>query len=448
MNALDGLAGDRLEGVTVTPETGLVTLALWGPAGPRRLAVGLGPRAVGLGLAPRAPAFHAGARHPLAAALAAHAVGRAIRHAARDDDGAVALSFGDEALSARLWLLPARAGEARLTDAGGALVLAWSGDRRGLPRVCAPEGEPGPVGEALLDGSDAIAAESRRHELLQGLRALAKTLGRRRANVEGDLARLDHVPTLQKIGRLLLAQGDRVPRGATRAVLDDWEGGGPLEVALDPARPAKAQAEGFFQRARRVQRGEATMWARLDALTRAEDAALALVTAVSSAEAVTAAALAGWREAARALGLRTPPGAGARGKEAPRLPYAEYLGWRGERVLVGRGGADNDALTRDVAKPGDLWLHARGVAGAHVVVPLARGAQCPPELLLDAATLAAHHSDARGADFVEVTWTERRYVRKPRKSPPGRVVLDRERVLALRPDPARLARLLAARREP
>jgi predicted ribosome quality control (RQC) complex YloA/Tae2 family protein len=74
-----------------------------------------------------------------------------------------------------------------------------------------------------------------------------------------------------------------------------------------------------------------------------------------------------------------------------------------------------------------------------VVVPLLKGSQCPPELLVDAATLAVHHSDARGADFAEVTWAERRYVRKPKGSPAGRVVVDREKVLALGAEPGAAA---------
>ena len=114
---------------------------------------------------------------------------------------------------------------------------------------------------------------------------------------------------------------------------------------------------------------------------------------------------------------------------------------------MGRGAADNDRLTTKVARTHDLWMHARGYTGAHVVVPLLKGSQCPPELLVDAATLAVHHSDARGADFAEVTWAERRYVRKPKGSPAGRVVVDREKVLALGADPERLRRLLAARVE-
>jgi predicted ribosome quality control (RQC) complex YloA/Tae2 family protein len=76
------------------------------------------------------------------------------------------------------------------------------------------------------------------------------------------------------------------------------------------------------------------------------------------------------------------------------------------------------------------------------VIPLARGEICPDARLLDAATLAAHFSDARGESVVDVQHAERRHVRKPRGSAPGAVVVDRERVLVLRLEPARLARLL------
>ena len=81
-----------------------------------------------------------------------------------------------------------------------------------------------------------------------------------------------------------------------------------------------------------------------------------------------------------------------------------------------------------------------------MVIPLERGEACPSELLCDAATLAAHFSQARGQARVDVTDVERRYVRKPRKSPAGQVQLEREKVFRLRLEPDRLARLLAAER--
>ncbi len=47
-----------------------------------------------------------------------------------------------------------------------------------------------------------------------------------------------------------------------------------------------------------------------------------------------------------------------------RLPYREFVTLDESSVLVGRGAADNDRLTLRVARPHDLWLHARGVTGA------------------------------------------------------------------------------------
>jgi predicted ribosome quality control (RQC) complex YloA/Tae2 family protein len=90
-----------------------------------------------------------------------------------------------------------------------------------------------------------------------------------------------------------------------------------------------------------------------------------------------------------------------------------------------------------------LWLHAKGWTGAHVVVPLRKGASCPPEALVEAAHLAAHFSDARSETVVEVAYTPRRYVRKPRGSAPGAVVVDREKVIVLRKSEDVLKDLLA-----
>src|SRR6202023_958055 len=85
----------------------------------------------------------------------------------------------------------------------------------------------------------------------------------------------------------------------------------------------------------------------------------------------------------------------AKGAQPALPPFRVFHGARAARILVGRGAAHNDELTFHVAKPHDLWLHAKGRTGAHVIVPLSKGASCPPDLLADAAHLAAHFSDAR-----------------------------------------------------
>ena len=87
-----------------------------------------------------------------------------------------------------------------------------------------------------------------------------------------------------------------------------------------------------------------------------------------------------------------------------------------------------------MARPHDLWLHARGVPGAHVVVRRAsRTTAVPPEAVEVAARAAAHYSDARTQALAPVSVAERKHVRPVKGGPPGAVRLDREQVLLVTP---------------
>ena len=100
----------------------------------------------------------------------------------------------------------------------------------------------------------------------------------------------------------------------------------------------------------------------------------------------------------------------------------------GFEVLVGKGAAENDRLTFEVAEPRDFWLHvAGGVAGSHVVVCNPDGlAELPRPVVQRAAELAAWHSKARAArGKVEVHLCRVADVGKPRSFAPGEVALRR-----------------------
>jgi predicted ribosome quality control (RQC) complex YloA/Tae2 family protein len=77
-----------------------------------------------------------------------------------------------------------------------------------------------------------------------------------------------------------------------------------------------------------------------------------------------------------------------------------------------------------------------------VIVQLDKGQTCDSSDLVDAAHLAAYFSDAREEKVADVQYTDRRYLRKPKGSPPGFVIVDREKVLVLRVEPEILRGLL------
>jgi len=119
-------------------------------------------------------------------------------------------------------------------------------------------------------------------------------------------------------------------------------------------------------------------------------------------------------------------------------PYRTYP-IDGFEILVGKGDAENDILSFQVAEPGDFWLHAAGYAGSHVLIKNPDLLDDPPAPVLEqAARLAAWHSKARGGrGKVEVHWCRASDLRKPGRFPAGKVLLKRWetiRVYALPPN--------------
>jgi predicted ribosome quality control (RQC) complex YloA/Tae2 family protein len=77
-----------------------------------------------------------------------------------------------------------------------------------------------------------------------------------------------------------------------------------------------------------------------------------------------------------------------------------------------------------------------------VVVRLPKQKTASLETMLDAGTLAVHFSKARGQLRVDVVYTLKKHVRKPKGSPAGTVVPSQTKTITVRLDEARLRRLL------
>ena len=97
-------------------------------------------------------------------------------------------------------------------------------------------------------------------------------------------------------------------------------------------------------------------------------------------------------------------------------------------VWIGKNARSNDKLT-SLAHKEDVWLHARGVGGSHVVIRMGNTKEYPPKkIILQAASYAAYYSKARGMKTAPVMYTKVKYVRKPKGAEPGAVVVEREQV--------------------
>jgi predicted ribosome quality control (RQC) complex YloA/Tae2 family protein len=309
-----------------------------------------------------------------------------------------------------------------------------------------PAAEALPEREALLRealrGEEEAGLAARKRETVSRLKARAARARRTLAAVDADAVRASSASVDRSRAELLLPHASKIARGSAQVLLPDWnqtdESGTPLQVALqlDPALSAVENAARWLKRSKRYLAAAGRIAARRTEVQRELEEAEALLARAQAAK--DAAAL-----SAVELEAGPAPVKRTRSAEVARIPYRSFKSQSGAKVLVGRSARDNDSLTFKTARGNDLWLHARAVTGAHVVVPGA-GESPDARTLGDAALLAAHFSSLRGELGVEVAWTRCKYVRKPRGAGPGSVLISQEKTLRVRLDAERLALLLGS----
>jgi predicted ribosome quality control (RQC) complex YloA/Tae2 family protein len=113
-------------------------------------------------------------------------------------------------------------------------------------------------------------------------------------------------------------------------------------------------------------------------------------------------------------------------------PFKQFIidGWH---VWVGKSAKANDELTLHYSHKDDLWLHAKDVAGSHVLIKQQSGKKIPQSVLEKAASLAAWYSKNKNESLCAVIYTPKKYVRKVKGFGPGKVRVEREEVLLVPP---------------
>lgn len=122
---------------------------------------------------------------------------------------------------------------------------------------------------------------------------------------------------------------------------------------------------------------------------------------------------------------------GKRKKE--KLLSGGEIVFEGCTIRWGKTNYQNDRLTK-AARASDTWLHTQKIHGSHVIVS---GENVSERVLVRAAQIAAYYSKARLGENVPVDYTLKKYVSKPKGSPPGKVVYTDYKTLFVTPQDER-----------
>ena len=301
-----------------------------------------------------------------------------------------------------------------------------------------------PIGEVLetFAGDDPVAAlrrfvpvalgrralETETHQLRQFLTRRADEAGTAAAHARRRLHALAHEAGYRHFADLIMAHLHAIPAGATTFEVLDFYTNEPRTLKLKATEKPQRTAENLYRKAKNQQIEERELAERI---ARREAEAFAALERLEEMDTQPALAelrgLRAWRKQ-HAL----DPTTNAATKAPGELPFKVFED-RGFTILVGRSAENNDLLTQKYAHKDDLWLHAKDVAGSHVVIRHRAGQTVPEPVVEHAAMLAGWYSKRQNDTLCPVTVTPKKFVRKPRGARPGQVIVERERVVLVKP---------------
>ncbi len=289
-------------------------------------------------------------------------------------------------------------------------------------------------GELLWEGKDPIEALNRLYayhysigefnrEKFQVLAAIQKAILKTQnylADVRNQRVILDAKVPFEEIGHILMANLHAIPAGQKEVELYDFYRDKPIRISLNSSLSPAQNAENYYRKSKNFSKELAHWQSNLD---RKEQALEDLFTQDSQVQ------MAETRKQLKPflkLLIQQSPTAAA----PAEIPFKEFAvdGWV---IWVGKSAKNNDLLTLKYAKKFDLWLHARDVAGSHVIIRNPNQQKVPDYVIEKAAGVAAYFSKRQHDTLCPVIVTPKKYVRKTRDLLAGQVIVDREESVVL-----------------
>ncbi len=225
---------------------------------------------------------------------------------------------------------------------------------------------------------------------------------------------------LRRVGELLKANLSLVRPGKREIELLDYETGEKVKIPLKPNLSPQKNLENIFKEYKKLKRKAQISEKRIKELEKEILITQLLMDFVKECEEVERIKelLPKKREKKREISKRLT---------VFTLPS-------GKKLLVGRNAQENETISLKLSNPWEVWFHAKGVPGSHVVLKLRKGEKATEKDLLIAASAAAHFSKAKDSGKVPVDYTFVKNLKKPPGTPKGFITYKGEKTLWVKPE--------------
>ena len=295
------------------------------------------------------------------------------------------------------------------------------------------------VSAALTPGASGTAAtDAETRQQRRRLETVLRVLERRAKGLQADLDDAQDAGTLERTGNSLMAAADSIAAGGSGRIPDahDEDGAATIDVRLAPGETPARHAARLLRRAAKLRRRAAVLPPRLHRVRELIFETDGLLERLREEDRIPKETMKRWERRVEVRQTQAGEGAGddrARDDRHGARPR-RYLTSSGWSVWAGRNNRENDVVTHKLAAQNDVWFHAHGYAGSHVILRREGRKEDPSRCTLEeAAAVAAYWSKGRTANKVSVAYTLAKYVSKPRGGVPGLAMMKREKTIMVRP---------------
>jgi len=289
--------------------------------------------------------------------------------------------------------------------------------------------------EKLYSESGKIESKaSFNQQVVQAVSKQIKKLRKRLVVVETELCNQQRSDHYKLLGELLLANIYALKQGMSSVMVQNYYATPvtEIEIPLEPLLNPQQNAEKYFNRFKKGQRGVVHSQRRLGEtkleLEWLEQLQYQLNDSVNNSDIEEIA-----QELRQAGILRDKNRLHGKRTLAQSKPR-EATSPSGLQIIWGRNNRQNDDVSTKILKNGDLWFHVHNAPGAHVVMKVSNSEATVADVdLYYAASIAAGYSQLRDDVKIEVMLAGAKDVRKPRYAKPGLVSVLNFKTLLVKP---------------
>lgn len=229
-------------------------------------------------------------------------------------------------------------------------------------------------------------------------------------------------------GELILSQLHTIKQGDLSATLNNYYDNTQATVQLDATLSPAQNAQRYFKKYAKQKNAVENLTKQLAKNTMQLDYLHSILNNVSLATTHQ-----DFAELSEEISNFTKPKQSKAKKQSakPNSP-TKYL-INGFIVYLGRNNLQNEEVTFKLGGNNDLWLHAKGIPSAHMII-VSGNTPIDSGTLQTCAEIVAFSSKFSNEPKVEIDYTFKKHVKKPSGAPPGFVIYTNQKSLLVTPD--------------